>query len=95
MNRLRIVIAAVAVAVLAGLLPAVARAQEFVKVEGSPRQEIPAGPFVAAAYAFIWIAVLAYVVVLARGLGRVRKETDELRTKLERAGRPGGPASAG
>ena len=78
----------------AALLPAVARAQEFVKVEGTPRQEIPAGPFVGAAYAFIWIAVLAYVVVLARGLARVRKETDELRGKLDRAGGPGRPASS-
>lgn len=76
------------------LLPAVVRAQEFVKVEGAPRQEIPAGPFVAAAYAFIWIAVLAYVIVLARGLGRVRKETDELRGKLDRATGPGRPTSS-
>ncbi len=90
MNRFLVVIAAV----VAGLLPAVARAQEFVKVEGAPRQEIPAGPFVGAAYAFIWIAVLAYVVVLARGLSRVRKETAELRSKVDRAGHPGGPASA-
>ena len=90
MNRLRLIV----LAAVAALLPAVARAQEFVKVEGAPRQEIPAGPFVAAAYAFIWIAVLAYVVVLARGLGRVRKETDELRGKVDRAAHPGGSASA-
>lgn len=75
------------------LMPVAVRAQEFVKVEGAARQEIPAGPFVAAAYAFIWIAVLAYVIVLARGLGRVRKETDELRGKLERAAGPGRPAA--
>lgn len=85
MNRLRIVLAACA----AVLIPAVVQAQEFVKVEGAPRQEIPAGPFVAAAYAFIWIAVLAYVIVMARGLGRVRKETDELRAKLDRAAEAG------
>jgi CcmD family protein len=75
------------------LIPALARAQEFVKVEGAPRQEIPAGPFVAAAYAFIWIAVLAYVIVLARGLARVRRETDELRGKLDRAAGSGRPAA--
>ena len=90
MNRFRLIV----VAAMTALLPAVARAQEFVKVEGAPRQEIPAGPFVAAAYAFIWIAVLAYVVVLARGLSRVRKETDELRGQVERAARPGGSVSA-
>jgi len=86
-NRLRSLLVVCA----ALLIPALARAQEFVKVQGAPRQEIPAGPFVAAAYAFIWIAVLAYVVMLARGLGRVRKETDELRGKLERAAGPGRP----
>lgn len=89
MKRLRSTLVACA----ALLLPAMARAQEFVKVEGAPRQEIPSGPFVAAAYAFIWIAVLAYVIVLARGLGRVRKETDELRGKLDRATAPGRPPS--
>ena len=87
MNRLRFVVTAV----VAALLPAVARAQEFVKVEGPPRQEIPAGPFVAAAYAFIWIAVLAYVVVLARGLARVRKDANDLRAKVDQASRGGGP----
>lgn len=90
MRRLRFVVAAA----VAASLPVVARAQEFVKVEGAPRQEIPAGPFVAAAYAFIWIAVLGYVVVLARGLARVRKETSELRDKLDRASRSGEPGSA-
>ncbi len=89
MTRLRIVLAACA----ALLIPAAVQAQEFVKVEGAPRQEIPAGPFVAAAYAFIWIAVLAYVVMLARGVARVRQETDELRAKLDRAAGPGRPAS--
>ncbi len=88
MSRLRSLLAAGA----AVLIPAAVQAQEFVKVQGPPRQEIPAGPFVAAAYAFIWIAVLAYVVMLARGLGRVRRETDELRAKLERASAPGRPA---
>jgi hypothetical protein len=79
------------VVLLAALALAVARAQEFVKVTGAAREELPAGRFVAAAYAFIWIAVLAYVVVIARGLGRVRKDTDELRTKLDQASRTGGP----
>ena len=82
------------VALAAVLAPALARAQEFVKVEGAPRQEIPAGPFVAAAYSFIWIAVLAYVIVLARGLSRVRKEAAELRAKLEREAPPDRPRAA-
>jgi CcmD family protein len=76
----------VAAAVL--LLPALWRtapalAQEFQKVTGSPAQEVPAVPFVGIAYAFIWIAVLVYVVSVARGLRRVRDELDELRRKLD------------
>jgi len=77
-------------ALLAALAPAVARAQEFVKVEGAAREELPAGRFVAAAYAFIWIAVLAYVVILARGLARVRKDANDLRAKVDQASRGGG-----
>ena len=61
--------------------------QTFVKVEGAPRQEIPSVPFVAAAYGFIWIAVLVYVVSVARGLGRVRGEIDDLRRKLGSGGK--------
>jgi CcmD family protein len=93
-RRLGIAIAALAAVVVMTLAPALARAQEFVKVEGAPRQEIPAGPFVAAAYAFIWIAVLAYVLVLARGVARVRKETAELRAKLDRDAPPDRPRAA-
>jgi hypothetical protein len=63
--------------------PAIAFAQQFEKVEGLPRQEIPAGPFVAAAYGFIWAAVLAYVCVIARGLARVERDLADLSRKLE------------
>jgi CcmD family protein len=83
-NRVKTLLAlrfAAAAALLA--LPAAALAQQFEKVEGAARQEVPAVPFVGIAYAFIWIAVLVYVVVLARGLGRVRGELDELRRKLD------------
>jgi CcmD family protein len=69
------------------LLPALAFAQEFVKVDGKLGEEVPAGPFVGIAYGFIWIAILAYVVYVARGVGRVRGEVDELRRKLESAGK--------
>ncbi len=65
--------------------PALALGQEFQKVEGAPRQEIPAGQFVSAAYGFIWIAVLLYVVSVARGLTAVRKDLANLRSKIDRA----------
>ena len=61
-------------------------AQEFEKVSGAVREELPAGRFVAAAYGFIWIAVLVYVVSIARGLGRVRKDLGDLKNKIDRAG---------
>jgi CcmD family protein len=64
--------------------PALAVAQEFEKVTGAVREEIPARPLVAAAYGFIWIALLAYVVFVARGLGRVRQDLADLRAKIDR-----------
>lgn len=77
-------------ALLAGALvwsaPALALAQEFEKVSGAAREELPAGRFVAAAYGFIWIALLVYVVSIARGLGRVRQDLGALKKKLDRAG---------
>ena len=71
--------------------PALAVAQEFQKVSGPLREELPATPFVAAAYGFIWIALLAYVVLLARGVGRVRKDLAELRGKIIEQADRGGP----
>lgn len=55
----------------------------FVAVEGKVQDEIPAVPFVGIAYGFIWIALLAYVVYVARGLGRVRGEIEDLKKKLD------------
>jgi CcmD family protein len=76
---------AVVSAVLCCLAPALAVAQEFEKVTGAVREELPAGRFVAAAYGFIWIAVLAYVISIARGLSKVRKDLGDLKNKIDRA----------
>ena len=73
------------------LAPVLAVAQEFQKVNGPLREELPATPFVAAAYGFIWIALLAYVVLLARGIGRVRKDLAELQAKIGEQADRGGP----
>jgi CcmD family protein len=67
--------------------PALALAQEFQKVEGKLADEIPAVPFVGIAYGFIWIAVLGYVIYVARGLVRVQGEVAELRRKVDGATR--------
>ncbi len=58
-------------------------ADGFEKVEGQVRENIPAAPFLAGAYGFIWVAVLVYVVVLARGLTRVQNEIEELRRRVQ------------
>jgi hypothetical protein len=80
-----------AVGVLAWLAPVLAVAQDFQKVNGPLREELPATPFVAAAYGFIWIALLAYVAWLARGVGRVRKDLAELRGRISEQADRGGP----
>jgi hypothetical protein len=77
---------ALVAAALVWFAPALAVAQEFEKVSGVAREELPAGRFVAAAYGFIWIALLVYLVSIARGLGRVRNDLAVLKKKLDRAG---------
>lgn len=81
-QKLRAAVIAVAGLVL---LPATALAQVYEKVDTAQRQEIPAGRFVSAAYGFIWIAVLLYVVFVARGLARTNREIAELKRKLDDA----------
>jgi CcmD family protein len=73
-------------AALLAAAPARALAQEFVKVEGKLADNVPAVPFVGIAYGVIWLAVLVYVVSVARGLGRVNAEIAELRRKIDGAG---------
>lgn len=61
-------------------------AQTFEKVEGGRvRETIPAGPFLAGAYGFIWAAVIVYVVIIARRLARVQAELEDMRRRVERA----------
>jgi hypothetical protein len=74
MKKIILVIVAVAAA-----LPAAVMAQET-----GVRESIPAAPFLAGAYAFMWVAVLVYVALVARRLGRVQSDIDDLRRKLDR-----------
>jgi CcmD family protein len=67
---------------LLALAPGQALAQEFEKVTGPLRQEIPAVPFVAAAYGIIWLAILLYVFVIARGVARVNGEIADLKRRV-------------
>ena len=70
-----------AVAVLA-VWSGTALAQEFEKVDNIPKQEIPAGRVVSIAYGIIWLAVLAYVVMVAAGLKRVNQEIADVKRQL-------------
>jgi hypothetical protein len=54
---------------------------EFVPIDQLPQQEeLPAAPMVVAAYSFVWIAFIVYVITLVR---RVRRVESDLAT-LER-----------
>ena len=57
---------------------------EFVPVSQLPRAEqLPAAPLLIAAYAFVWLAVLAYVWSVWRRLGRVEREMEALARRTE------------
>lgn len=62
-----------------------ASAQDFVKVDDAAREQLPATPFIGVAYGFIWVAILLYVLSVARRLGRVQGEIQDLRRRLDRA----------
>jgi CcmD family protein len=55
----------------------------FVPVTEIPASEqLPAAPLVIAAYAFVWLAFLAYVWVMWRRLGKVEAEISTLSAQL-------------
>jgi CcmD family protein len=62
-------------------------ADEYVPVDEAARKATDPNPYIIGAYGFIWVAVLVYVVVVARGLGRAKAEVEELRKKLDARGR--------
>jgi CcmD family protein len=60
---------------------------EFVPVKEIPASEqLPAAPLVIAAYAFVWIAFLAYVWLMWRRLGKVEQELSTLSGRLAKKG---------
>jgi CcmD family protein len=60
---------------------------EFVPVREIPASEqLPAAPLVIAAYAFVWIAFLAYVWLMWRRLGKVEQELSALSGRLAKKG---------
>jgi CcmD family protein len=63
----------------------------FDKFDERARTEMPATPFVAGAYAFIWVALGIYVFIIARGLRRAETEVAELKRRVEARGAASGP----
>ena len=58
---------------------------EFVPIDQLPQAEqIPAANLLVAAYAFVWLAVFAYVVSVSRRLGTVEREMERLERDLTR-----------
>ena len=56
------------------------------KIADGSREQLSATPFVGLAYGFIWLAILLYVLYLARELSRVDRALTQLRCRLERPG---------
>ena len=58
---------------------------EFIPVKEIPASEqLPAAPLVIAAYAFVWIAFLAYIWLMWRRLGKVEQELSTLSAQLSK-----------
>jgi CcmD family protein len=82
---LRACLVAMALAIMTG--PALSAGQpqppkEFVPVdEVPPGEQIPAINMVAAAYGFVWVAVLGYVWSIARRLRHVESELADLESR--------------
>jgi CcmD family protein len=81
----RRVLAVTAFALATAAAAHAAVAQDFIKVDDAAREQLPATPFIGVAYGFIWIALLGYLFIVARGLGKVRDELRSLRERLDRA----------
>ena len=98
MSRMRILLLTAALIALAGSLAwrgaetnvhaqnrTPAAQDEFVPMSEVPESEkLPAAPLVIGAYAFIWLAALAYLGSIWRRLGAVDREIAQLRRDVAR-----------
>jgi CcmD family protein len=61
---------------------------EFVPISQLPAQDqLPAAPLLVTAYAFVWLALFAYVVSVARRLAGVQREVERLESDIKRGTR--------
>jgi hypothetical protein len=63
--------------------PKPAATDQFVPIDELPPQEqVPAAPMVVAAYSFVWIAFLAYVLSLVKRIREVEADITALETNM-------------
>jgi hypothetical protein len=76
-------------------VPAIVHAQqpteqqgEFVPAESLPQRErVPAAPLLVSAYAFVLLALFAYVISLSRRIGAVKADIGRLEGEIKRGSR--------
>ena len=62
--------------------------QEFVPIdELPPAEQLPAAPLLIAAYAFVWVVLMAYLWAIWRRLNRVERELAEVVRRTESGAR--------
>jgi CcmD family protein len=65
-----------------------AQGDGFKPFQPGQQETLAASPLVLAAYAFVWVALLAYVFLLWQRIGRVEHELAEVNAKLSARKRP-------
>jgi hypothetical protein len=58
-------------------------ADQYEPLDEATRQRMDPNPYILGAYGFMWVAVVVYVVMVARGLGRARGEIETLRRRVD------------
>ena len=95
MNVVRRVMVVLLLVLGPSVVPAAVHAQEpaeqqgaFVPAESLPQRErMPAAPLLISAYAFVLLALFAYVVSLSRRIGAVNADISRLESEIKRGNR--------
>ena len=86
--RLALLLILLLSAPIAAQQPEPKQQDEFVPLSQLPAQDqLPAAPLLVTAYAFVWVALFAYVVSVARRLSRVQREVERLEADIKRGTR--------
>jgi CcmD family protein len=86
MKRLFVVMCSILLAAPAFAVQPPAGQSEFVPMSSlPPAEQMPAAPFLVAAYAFVWLALAVYVWSIWSRLGKVEGEMRALQQKVTRS----------